>query len=289
MISPLAEPEQTPPPAPQHDIDPALPPPFGRAPRVGGVLVLFLLMLAGMLVVGGLLQFLFGFAVNALVTEIGVILVPILMLLKWGPAWSKLKLNRLPGATAFAVALSGVLALAVVLAQVGYWTEMIWPMPELFKSAYLSAVTARSPAELLLFVVAAGVVPGFCEEVAFRGFFQQIFAHRFGPHRGILLAAGAFAVMHVDPWHLISLFLIGAYLGYLFYWTGSLWVPAAAHFLNNATSVCILYFMPDASLSSIDEAPPRWALLLSLAVFGAAVFWLKRYRTSGATEIETSL
>ena len=280
MIAPLAEPEYSPPPAPEHDIDPVLPPPFGRAPRVSGVLVLFLLMMAGMLVVGGLLQFLFGFAVNALVTEIGVILLPIVMLLKWGAAWPKLKLNRLPGPTVFAVALSGVLALAIVLAQVGYWVEMIWPMPQLFKSAYLNAVTARSPGELILFVIAAGVVPGFCEEVAFRGFFQQIFAHRYGVHRGILFAAGAFAFMHVDPWHLVALFLIGAYLGYLFHWTGSLWVPAAAHFLNNATSVCILYFMPNASLSSIDEAPPRWALILSLAVFGAAVVWLHRYRSA---------
>jgi membrane protease YdiL (CAAX protease family) len=235
-------------------------------------------MLAGMLVVGGLMQFLFGFAVNALVTEIGVILIPILVLLKWQAGLPKLKLNRIPGLPVFAVALSGVLALAVLLAQVSYWMELVWPMPELFKASYLAAVTARSPAELVLFVIAAGAVPGFCEEVAFRGFFQQIFAHRFGVHRGVWFAAGAFAVMHVDPWHLIALLLIGAYLGYLFVWTDSLWVPATAHFLNNAASVSVLYFMPDASISSIDEAPPVWALVLSLAVFAAAVVWLYRFR-----------
>lgn len=264
------------------DVDPVLPPPFGRAPRIGGALVLFILMLAGMVVVGSLMQFLFGFAVNAFVTEIGVILIPILALLKWRRAWSRLKLDRLPGLPVFAVALSGVMALAIVLAQVSYWMELVWPMPELLKSAYLSAVTARTPAELALLVIVAGAVPGFCEEVAFRGFFQQIFAHRFGAHAGILLAGAAFAVMHVDPWHLIALFLIGIYLGYLFFWTNSLWIPAAAHCLNNAASVCVLYFMPNASISSVDEAPPLWALLLSVCVFGAAVVWLHRYHARTA-------
>jgi membrane protease YdiL (CAAX protease family) len=273
-------------PPPDEGIDPVLPPPFGRAPRIGGVFVLFVLMLAGMLILGGLLQFLFGFVVNAIVTETAVILLPIVVLLRGGDLRAKLKLQRPPGAGVFMVALSGVLALAIVLSQVSYWIGLVFPMPELFKASYLSAITARSPGELLVFVVAAGLVPGFCEEVAFRGFFQQVFVRRLGVHGGVLAAAMAFAVMHVDPWHLVALFLIGAYLGYLFVWTDSLWVPAAAHFLNNAASLCAVYFLPDSAVAAVDEAPPLWAFLLALAVLAAAAHWLYRHRAGREVPLE---
>jgi membrane protease YdiL (CAAX protease family) len=261
-------------------VDPVLPPPFGRAPRLGGVLVLFLLMLAGMLVVGGLLQFFFGFVVNAVVTELLIILLPILVLLRHRDRAASLKLERRPALRVLVVALSGVLALAIVLSQVSYWIGLVFPMPEILKASYLSAITARSPEELAVFIFAAALVPGFCEEVAFRGFFQQVFVVRYGVHGGVAAAALAFAVMHVDPWHVVPLFLIGLYLGYLLVWTGSLWIPAAAHFLNNAASLCVVYFLPDSAVASIDEPPPAWALLPALAVLVTAIAWLVSVRST---------
>ena len=43
--------------------DPVVPPPFGSAENLRGVFIMFFLMMLGMIVVGGLIYFLFGFAI----------------------------------------------------------------------------------------------------------------------------------------------------------------------------------------------------------------------------------
>jgi hypothetical protein len=35
--------------------------------------------------------------------------------------------------------------------------------------------------------------------------------------------------------------LLGLILGYLFYWSQSLWIPIIAHFINNAMAIIISY------------------------------------------------
>ena len=35
--------------------------------------------------------------------------------------------------------------------------------------------------------------------------------------------------------------MLGIMFGYLFYWSGSLWVPVAAHFINNGSAVIFAY------------------------------------------------
>lgn len=244
---------------------------------MGGVYALFLLMIAGMLVIGGAMQFLAGFVINALVTEIAVIFLPIVSLLRKTQPWQRLKLDRAPATEPLLWGVLGVLGLAIMLAQFGVWTEKVFPMPEMFKHAYLDAITAHSLPELFLFIFAAGLVAGISEEVAFRGYFQQIFEHRYGAHGGVLMAAALFALMHLDPWHLLALFAIGVYLGYLFHWTGNLWVPSAAHFANNAASVALIYSMPQSSLSQFDEPPPFGVLVAGAIAFTFAILRLRRF------------
>jgi membrane protease YdiL (CAAX protease family) len=235
-------------------------------------------MLIGMILVGGLTQYFFGFEVNALVTELGVLLLPIFWILRHRDPWVRLRLNHRLEGRVLVPALAGVLGLAVLLAEFTYWTDKVFPMPEAFREAYLQAVTAESPAELILLVVAAALVPGLCEEVVFRGYFQQIYGWRFGRHRGVLVAAALFSVMHLDPWHLPALFLIGLYLGYLFVWTGSLWAPICAHAANNAASIILLYAAPEASLSQMNESPPTWALGAGALALIISIWSLKRLR-----------
>lgn len=245
-------------------MDPVLPPPFGEAASMGGVVVLFILMLLGMVLLGGAAQYFLGFAACAILTEALVVLAPICFLLRRQRPLQALRLHEAPNSVPLVWALLGVLSLAVLIAEFSYWSDQVFPMPDSVKAAYLKAVTPESWPELLVLLVAAGLTPGICEEVAFRGFFQRIGLERFGRHGGIALAAALFALMHLDPWHLIALFAIGVYLGYLFVWTGNLWISVAAHATNNAASVILLYLAPDTSLSQMSEAPPRWLLPISL-------------------------
>jgi len=40
---------------------------------------------------------------------------------------------------------------------------------------------------------------------------------------------------------MIPRFVLGVLLGYLFYWSNSLWLPILAHFVNNAQAVIFSY------------------------------------------------
>lgn len=249
--------------------DPALPRPFGSATSLGGVGVLFTMMLMGMMLVGGVAQFFLGFVANAILTELLVILAPIAFLLRRRDPVAQLGLSRLPRAGQVTWAILGVLSLAVLLAEFSHWSDRVFPMPEAVKAAYLEAVTPDTALELCLLLVAAALVPGLCEEVAFRGFFQRVGVERFGKARGIAMASALFALMHLDPWHLAALFLIGMYLGWVYAWTENLWVAALAHAANNAASVLLLFLAPGAALSQLSEPPPR--ALLPVAALG---LWL---------------
>ena len=185
------------------------------------------------------------------------------------------------------VGVIGVIGLAMLLSEWSYWSDKVFPMPEIIKQAYIQVITAHSFGELLILVFVVGMIPGLCEEVAFRGYFQQVFQFKFGTHQGIFAAAGLFALMHLDPWHLPALFAIGVFLGYLFLWTGSLWVPVIAHFANNAASVIMVYAAPENELSQIAEAPPLWALVAGAIAFGLSIQWF-RSRQSPVLETQVS-
>lgn len=256
--------------------DPVVPPPFGTAKSLRGVFIMFFLMMLGMTVVGVLTQILFGFAIMAVATLVGVILLPILAIIPRVHRFSLLKLNHRPDPLSVLVAMIGILGLAMMLSEWTYWSDQVFPMPEIFKQAYLQSITAHSAGELLILVFVVGMVPGLCEEVAFRGYFQQVFQYRFGTTQGIFVAAALFAVMHMDPWHLPALFAIGVFLGYLFLWSGSLWIPIIAHFVNNAASVIMVYAAPENAMSQIAEAPPTWLLLGGTLVFFLSIHWFRQ-------------
>jgi membrane protease YdiL (CAAX protease family) len=70
---------------------------------------------------------------------------------------------------------------------------------------------------------------------------------------------------------MIPRFVLGVLLGYLFYWSNSLWLPILAHFVNNAQAVIFSYslFKVDSgtySLLSETKIDPMMALFSLVSV-----------------------
>lgn len=87
-------------------------------------------------------------------------------------------------------------------------------------------------------LLAVAVLPALCEELAFRGVFQPLFARGAGRlHLGIWLGAAVFSAIHMQFHGFLPRMFIGAGLGYLVVWSGSIWPAVAAHFVNNAGTV----------------------------------------------------
>lgn len=91
-----------------------------------------------------------------------------------------------------------------------------------------------------LFIVA--LIPGIGEELLFRGVFQRIFTEwSKNKHAGIIIAAILFSALHLQFYGFFPRMLMGVFFGYLLIWSGSIWVPIAAHFINNTLAVILSY------------------------------------------------
>lgn len=106
---------------------------------------------------------------------------------------------------------------------------------------------------LNLFMIA--VLPAFGEEFLFRGVIQRIFTRMTrNIHLGIWISAILFSAIHMQFYGFIPRMLLGALFGYLLIWSGSLWVPIIAHFINNGIAVVAMYYVGKNKLSpGIEE------------------------------------
>lgn len=101
-----------------------------------------------------------------------------------------------------------------------------------------------------IFMIA--VLPALGEELMFRGVIQRIFSDwTKNYHWGIWISAFLFSAMHMQFYGFLPRMALGAMFGYLLVWTGTMWVPILAHFVNNLMGV-LGYFLIGKGVISKD-------------------------------------
>lgn len=127
-------------------------------------------------------------------------------------------------------------------------------------------------------LVALALVPGFCEELLFRGYAQRQFERASGPVGGILLSGVLFGIYHLRPSQLLPLAALGLYLAYLTWRTGSLWPAIVVHALHNGLAVLVARYVQDHQayeLERLEQAPMPWyAVVGGFAIFGVVLYVL---------------
>ncbi len=111
-----------------------------------------------------------------------------------------------------------------------------------------------------------GATPALCEELLFRGYIQTRLTQSFHPFLGIFIASFFFAAMHMDIVHIVAVFPLGFYLGWLTWRSGSIFPSILAHFVNNVTSVVAVVFAPEEATDVLGL--PTLMVSLSILVFG---------------------
>ena len=105
------------------------------------------------------------------------------------------------------------------------------------------------------------VVPGFLEELAFRGFvFAGLCFYR-GPHVALLASSLLFAAFHLDPWHFPAVFLLGFTFGALVWLTHSIYPAILAHMINNLVSLLGINLQTHFGIELWAEEAPTPAIL----------------------------
>lgn len=88
---------------------------------------------------------------------------------------------------------------------------------------------------IFLSILLVGVLTGISEEVLFRGGLQRILLSRpMNVHIAIWVSAFIFSAIHFQFFGFFPRLLLGAFFGYMAYWSGSLWTAIIAHAVNNS-------------------------------------------------------
>jgi uncharacterized protein len=126
---------------------------------------------------------------------------------------------------------------------------------------------AKSTFDVIVNVFLIGFLPAICEEICFRGALQRILIHIFrSPITGIIVTAILFSALHMQFQGFLPRMFLGALLGFMYWYSGSLWPGIAAHFVNNAVQVVVVSYAPEY----INKNPQ----MPFLAAFASIVFVL---------------
>lgn len=108
--------------------------------------------------------------------------------------------------------------------------------------------------DLLINILVIALLAAVGEELLFRGCFQNILVQwTKNIHIAIWLTAILFSALHFQFYGFLPRMLLGVLLGYLYVWSGSLWLPILFHFLNNGLAVLFAYLIGKGLLTENAE------------------------------------
>ncbi len=117
---------------------------------------------------------------------------------------------------------------------------------------------------MILNLVMIALLPAIGEELLFRGVFQKIFCKFFrSDHWAVWITAILFSAIHFQFFGFIPRLILGLVFGYLYLWSGTLWLPVIAHFMNNAVPVIGAYISGWDKINTLPDMS-IWKQLLTL-------------------------
>jgi len=194
-----------------------------------------------LLFLGDVFAIWFGFGIAMVLAELLVIVIPLgYMLHKRVNIRSYIGLDVKPLHIALGLAF-GALFFVLDLFISALLVSIFGPSKAVEESNNLITDVSGSP-EGLLEVIAALSLAGICEEFTFRGFLQSAINRRYSSGIALLVSSLAFGLFHFDPQavYIISAFLIGLVLGYIYHRWHSYTVSAVAHAALNLITLTIM-------------------------------------------------
>jgi membrane protease YdiL (CAAX protease family) len=132
---------------------------------------------------------------------------------------------------------------------------------------------------LVVNLIVIAVLPALGEEILFRGIIQRTLREWLkNPHAAIIVTGFLFSFVHFQFFGFIPRMFLGIIFGYLLYWTGKLWIPILAHFVNNALATMwyYIYFKNEKAVPNPDEfgtSSESVFLYISIVIFIAIVYF----------------
>jgi membrane protease YdiL (CAAX protease family) len=174
--------------------------------------------------------------------------------------------------------LNNSLVFPEILKPLGEWMRIQEDQAAKLTEAFLSM---PNPTDLVISLFIMALIPALGEELLFRSTLQPLIAKWTNkPVLAIWITAFVFSFIHFQFFGFLPRFFIGAFLGYLFYWSGSVWYSVAAHFANNGLAVCVYYMkqhdLINFSTDDLGSGPnANIQIILSLCIIPVGLLLFK--------------
>lgn len=205
-------------------------------------------------------------------TQLATLAVPAIAAVAWlgRPVAATLSLRAPRLADLGLAVLGGVLATAI--GQLVFIAQApLIPVPESFLVEFGDQFADVS---LLTAIVVFAVLPGFCEELLFRGAVLGLVRARLGTLAGCLLVGAMFGVMHLAVPRILPTAALGVLLTWAAIRSRSLWVPITMHAVHNA----LLFSLAFAGVGEEGEAVLPWWALVPIGALAIGAVRLMRGR-----------
>lgn len=162
------------------------------------------------------------------------------------------------------------LSLSFILDPINYLIKV----PESIKRALES--TLSNNYGIISVVIAAPIL----EEFMMRGVIERGLIVNSTPTKAIIISAALFGIIHLNPWQAIFAFLIGIFMGWIYFRTHSLPCTIFIHFINNGTATLSFFvFYKSIDVELIDLMPLKMYItlyIISLILFVSLMIFLNK-------------
>lgn len=130
--------------------------------------------------------------------------------------------------------------------------EMMKSLQDAAQEATEKMLNVNNIGGLIINIIMIAGLAALGEELLFRSLLQtSLIKICKNAHVGIFIASAVFSFIHFEFYGFLPRLVLGLLLGYMFYFSGSIWVPMLMHFVNNGT-VVVIYYLNNKEITNID-------------------------------------
>jgi hypothetical protein len=144
------------------------------------------------------------------------------------------------------------MTLPTFLKSIEEWMRESEDKTNLLTEAFLNVSTLGG---LMINLLIIGLLASLGEEFLFRGvILRLLYDWLKNPHAAILISAVLFSALHMQFFGFLPRTALGIIFGYVYFWSGSLWIPVILHFIFNGTTVIVAYLYQKGFITTDIES-----------------------------------
>jgi uncharacterized protein len=149
----------------------------------------------------------------------------------------------------------------------------------------------KSIGGLITNLIVVALSAAVTEEIFFRGTLQRLFHENIKSiHITVWLTAIIFSAFHMQFSGFLPRTILGALLGYVYIYTGNLWLPIIGHFINNGLAVVGNHFNIE-QLNEVDKnvKPNNMLYIISIVSIGIIIYLLVKIRNNESLKLSSNI